>query len=215
MECKLKDYDVYLFDMDGTLVNSEPLKGKALALACADYGVNVDYNIYKDVMGESWSVVTGHFFTTAKIAPDLDEFNTHFRAHYEQLLSKHLELNIGAKAYIDSLKKAGKLCGIVSSAATWMVENILESLKLSTAFDIVITKEHVTKHKPDPEAYELALSKLSVSPSKTIIFEDSTAGVNAGKASGCDVIAIKHNFNGKNDFSGAVKVIDNYEEMFV
>lgn len=49
----MKDYDVYLFDMDGTLVNSEPLKGKALALACAEYGVNVDYSIYNDVMGEN------------------------------------------------------------------------------------------------------------------------------------------------------------------
>ncbi|MCR9698137.1 HAD family phosphatase, partial [Vibrio cholerae] len=48
-ESELKDYEVYLFDMDGTLVNSEPLKGKALALACSDYGAHVDHNIYKDV----------------------------------------------------------------------------------------------------------------------------------------------------------------------
>ncbi len=45
-ESELKDYEVYLFDMDGTLVNSEPLKGKALALACSDYGAHVDHNIY-------------------------------------------------------------------------------------------------------------------------------------------------------------------------
>lgn len=70
METVLKEYQVYLFDMDGTLVNSEPLKGKALALACGDYGSNVDFNLYKEVMGESWSVVTGHFFTHANISPN-------------------------------------------------------------------------------------------------------------------------------------------------
>ncbi|TMX31104.1 beta-phosphoglucomutase [Vibrio rotiferianus] len=215
MENILKDYQVYLFDMDGTLVNSEPLKGKALALACADYGSEVDFNIYKDVMGESWSVVTGHFFEAASINPMLEEFNSHFRTHYERLLSDNLELNTGAKEYIEQLNKTGKTCGVVSSAATWMVDNILETLNLTEAFEIVITQEHVTKHKPDPEAYNLALSQLNTSPESTLIFEDSTAGILAGKSSGCEVIAIKHEFNSKNDMSAASKVIEAYDEMLV
>lgn len=206
-------YEVYLFDMDGTLVNSEPLKGKALASACLDYGATVDHNIYKEVMGESWQVVTNHFFKHADIAPSLPEFNLAFRSHYEQMLDEQLELNDGAKAYLNSLKLAGKKCGVVSSAATWMVENILTSLKLEDTFDLVITQEHVAKHKPDPEAYNLALSGLNASPEQTIVFEDSAAGIQAGKASGCDVVAIQHEFNGKNDLSGTIKIINTYEEM--
>ncbi|KAB0303679.1 HAD family phosphatase [Vibrio fortis] len=213
MEATLKDYKVYLFDMDGTLVNSEPLKGKALAMACADYGSIVDHNIYKDVMGESWQVVTGHFFHHAQISPELTEFNRYFRAHYEELLRVSLELNSGAKEYVEALKKSGKTCGVVSSAATWMVENILASLELENLFDLVITQEHVTKHKPDPEAYVLALEKLNASPDQTVVFEDSNAGVLAGKASGCDVIAIEHDFNGKNDLSGAIANIQSYDEL--
>ena len=195
--------------------DSEPLKGKALALACADYGVLVDHNIYKDVMGESWQVVTSHFFAHARISPDLAEFNRYFRAHYEQMLNKELELHVGAKAYIEQLKQEGKKCAVVSSAATWMVENILTSLQLENAFDLVITQEHVTKHKPDPEAYILALAKLAASPEQTLVFEDSTAGIRAGKSSGCDVIADKHEFNGKNDLSGVLKVINTYDELFL
>lgn len=215
MENKLKDYEVYLFDLDGTLVNSEPLKGNALALACLDYGVRVDHNIYKDVMGESWQIVTNHFFTQACISPVLIEFNRCFRSHYEQLLSEKLELHVGAKAYIEQLKQAGKKCAVVSSAATWMVEKILTSLELENIFDLIITQEHVTKHKPDPEAYTLALENLAASPEQTIVFEDSTAGIHAGKSSGCDVIAIRHEFNSKNDLSAALKAINTYDEMLV
>lgn len=83
-------YEVYLFDMDGTLVKSEPLKGKALALACLDYGATVDHNIYKEVMGESWQVVTNCFFKHADIAPSLSEFNLAFRSHYEQMQVSNL-----------------------------------------------------------------------------------------------------------------------------
>jgi len=48
--------------MDGTLVNSEPLKALALSETCGFFGNKVDFNIYKDVMGESWSNVTNYFF---------------------------------------------------------------------------------------------------------------------------------------------------------
>lgn len=215
MKGVLKEYQAYLFDMDGTLVNSEPLKGKALALACGDYGSEVDCTIYKDFMGESWQKVTGHFFKHADISPELSEFNQHFRLYYERLLSENLELNEGAKAYIGHLNASGKQCAVVSSAATWMVENILNALALRDAFQVVITQEQVTKHKPDPEAYNLALAGLGVAPEQALIFEDSNAGVMAGKASGCDVIAVRHEFNGKNDLSGAVACIDSFEEMLV
>lgn len=209
----MKEYQAYLFDMDGTLVNSEPLKGMALARACNNYGGNVDADIYKDVMGESWSVVTGHFFRHAGINPELAEFNTYFRSHYEGLLANQLELNDGAKEYLLALKKQGKTCGVVSSAATWMVENVLHSLALNDLFDVVITQEHVTKHKPDPEAYFLALEYLNVDAQSTVIFEDSEAGVMAGVATGCDVIAIHHEFNGKNDLSRAIEQIDSYQQV--
>jgi len=211
----VKEYQAVLFDMDGTLVNSEPLKGLALSLACKDYGCDVDVNIYQEVMGENWSIVTDHFFKHGNISPDLTAFNQHFRGHYECLLAEDLNLNAGALEYIQHLKSSGKRCGVVSSAATWMVDNILGALNLSGLFDIIIAKEHVCKHKPDPEAYQLALAQLDIAAEDTLIFEDSSAGVEAGIASGCDVIAIAHNFNGQNDLSKALKVIASYDEMRV
>lgn len=211
----MNEYKAYLFDMDGTLVNSEPLKGKALALACRDYDADVDFNIYKDVMGESWAVVTGHFFKAANISPSVDEFNRYFRKHYEELLNVQLELTPKAAQYIDSLLSKGIRCGVVSSAATWMVDQILEQLGLQNKFDVVITQEHVTRHKPDPEAYNMAIAMLGLENANVLVFEDSTAGITAGIQSGCDVVAIRHEFNDQNDLSLAKLVIDDFGELLV
>ncbi|KDM93534.1 HAD family hydrolase [Photobacterium galatheae] len=209
----MKGYQAFLFDMDGTLVDSEPLKGLALALACQDFGASVEAVIYQGVMGENWQTVTGHFFRHAGISPDLDEFNQHFRTYYEALLTDRVSLNPGARDFIHALKAAGKQCAIVSSAATWMVEQILDDLQLNGLFDLVITQEHVSQHKPDPEAYVLALSRLNLSPHQALIFEDSEAGVIAGVKSGCEVIAFSHAFNGKNDLSQASRIISSYEDL--
>ncbi len=166
-------------------------------------------------MGESWQVVTGHFFENANIQPELAEFNTYFRAHYELLLNDRLELNPQALEYLAHLKARGKKCAVVSSAATWMVDNILSLLGLESTFDVVITQEHVTKHKPDPEAYHLAIKALSLAPEDILVFEDSTAGIKAGVSSGCDVVAVKHTFNEMNDLSLSKRAITSFDDMFV
>ncbi|MEZ9622313.1 HAD family hydrolase [Vibrio sp. 10N.222.55.A3] len=203
-------YDAFIFDMDGTLVNSEPLKGQALALTCKDYGSIVDHRIYQNVMGMKWENVVQYFFKVGEIEPERQEFNDKFKEHYQLLLSQRLSINKGVVGLLQQLKSSGKRCAVVTSAQQWMANQILEACKLEHLFDLVIAKEHVSMHKPDPEAYLLALSRLNVTASKTIIFEDSAPGLQAGLASGCEVIAFQHSFNINNDFSGALKIIDDF-----
>lgn len=209
----MKQYQAYLFDLDGTLVNSEPLKAKALALTCSGYDVTVDFQIYKEVMGQEWSHVINHFFQSAHISPNVDEFNQQFRDNYQELLATELQLTKGAREYIESLRHDGVKCAVVSSASMWMIDSILTQLGMTELFDVIVAKEDVTAHKPSPEAYNLAVSKLGVKPFQSLIFEDSTVGVKAGISSGNDVIALRHEFNLNHDLSSAVRIIDDFSEL--
>jgi HAD superfamily hydrolase (TIGR01509 family) len=202
-----------LFDLDGTLVVSEPLKAEALARACSDFGAHVDVFIYKEVMGENWRVVTRRFFKAAGIAPDENAFDLRFRLHYETLLQGDLILTPGVDVFLDHLRKSGTKCCVVSSGARWMVEQILKQTRLSGAFDLVITEEDVSQHKPDPEAYELALSMLGVTGGEAVVFEDSEPGLRAGADSGCDLIAVRHEFNENNELSLAKEVISDFSTL--
>jgi len=209
----LKKYKAYLFDMDGTLVGSEKLKGSAISQVCNLLGGEVDVNIYKEVMGESWEVVTNHFFEVAKISPNMDEFNNEFNRIYKRILHDGLKLTPNAKEFLFELAEKGKKIGVVSSATTWMVNQILEQFQLTELFDIMITKEDVTHHKPHPEAYLLALNELHLTSSEVLIFEDSNAGLLAAKGANCDAIAVEHEFNSNNDLSLAMKAIKDFSEV--
>ena len=209
----LNKYKAHLFDLDGTLVASEELKGKALAMACSKYMKHeqeLDFNIYRTVMGENWEIVINHFFSMAGISPQHSEFNNTFRSIYEKLLHDEAELTAYAKEYILSLKKENRKIGIVSSSATWMINQLLKQLDIASLFDVVIAREHVTKHKPDPEAYQLALSQLSMICEEVLIYEDSRVGLTAANAAGCDAIAVRHDFNIENDLSLAMNVITDF-----
>ena len=211
----MKNYSAYLFDLDGTLVDSEKLKGKALAETCSLFGAKVDVNIYKAVMGESWFHVTNHFFKIAQIEPDTDKFNTEFKEIYQELLRKKLTPNPNIVELLTKLKAKRKRIGVVSSASPWMVDQVLSQLKLAEFFDIVITNKQVTKHKPDPEAYLLALERLSLPGSEVLVFEDSKSGLIAARKANCDSVAFQHEFNINNDFSLAVQIISDFNEFLV
>jgi HAD superfamily hydrolase (TIGR01509 family) len=205
--------NAYLFDLDGTLAASEVLKARALARACTSYGAKADYVIYADVMGDDWPTVTGHFFKRYNLRPAFDEFNDRFRGFYLDLIEREISETQGAIQFVLETRNGGIKTGVVSSAATWMVEKVLAKLNLQNSFDVVITQEDVARHKPDPEAYLLALSQLRVSARDTLVFEDSSAGMKAAKAAGCHCVAIRHAFNRKHDFSGALRVIESFSEV--
>jgi len=203
----------YLFDLDGTLAASEALKARALAQACVSYGAEANHLIYADVMGEDWPTVTGYFFRTYSLSPAFDEFNDRFRGFYLDLIEAEVSATQGAIEFVLETRNSGIKIGLVSSAATWMVAKVLSKLDLQNAFDLVITREDVTRHKPDPEAYQLALSQLQVSAKETLVFEDSSAGLKAATAAGCRCIAVRHAFNEKHDFSGALREIESFSEV--
>jgi HAD superfamily hydrolase (TIGR01509 family) len=203
----------YLFDLDGTLAANEVLKGLALSHACASYGANADHAIYAEVMGQDWPTVTGHFFVTYGINPDAAEFNERFRAHYLHLIDAQIEETVGAKAFVLQSQARGVKLGLVSSAAAWMVEKIVKKLNFEGLFEFIITQKDVRHHKPHPEAYQLALTRLNLHPDEVLVFEDSHAGLQAAAAAGCQCIAIRHAFNVKHDLSQARQTIISFADI--
>lgn len=208
-----KKYKACLFDMDGTLVNSERLKGLALSETCKFFGGLAGVDVYKSVMGENWEKVRSHFFSEAGINPDTESFDQEFKLIYQELLNNELEPNSNVVQLLIELKRQDKKLGLVSSAAVWMVEQVLEQLNLAGFFDIVISKEQVTNHKPDPEAYVVALRNLGLQGKEVLVFEDSFAGVTAAYSANCDVVAFRHEFNVEHDFSKAIQIISDYNEF--
>lgn len=206
----MQNYEGYLFDMDGTLVNSEPLKAKALAMTCSEFNVKIKAEIYKEVMGQSWQAVLEYIFSHAKISKVPESFNPCFEKNYKTLLRAELKLNNGAKKLLNDVKKNEKKCALVTSASQWMVDTVLSLINLEDVFDVIITNEQVINLKPHPEAYQLALKKLAITSKQAIIFEDSRSGVIAAQASGCEVIGFLHNYNQKHNLAELVPCIDSF-----
>jgi HAD superfamily hydrolase (TIGR01509 family) len=201
-----------LFDLDGTLMMSEPMKARALAETCASFGASADADTYALVMGSDWPTVVGHFSRTYDFEPDLAEFDRRFRVAYDRLSADIVETP-GASRLLNDLAAQGVAVGVVSSAPLWSVRHLLNRLAFEGSFACVITRDDVVEHKPSPAPYLAGLAMLEQAAADVLVFEDSEAGLRSAEAAGCRAVAVRHAFNRMHDFSLAVREITDFTQI--
>ena len=101
----------------------------------------------------------------------------------------------GIREFLDFLKEEDKKLGIVTSLGRSRLDFYLKYLDLDAYFDVVVTRDDVKAHKPDPEPYRFALEQLGVQPERAIAFEDSVEGVTSAKDAGIFTVLIRPDFN--------------------
>jgi HAD superfamily hydrolase (TIGR01509 family) len=206
-----KRYGIY-FDLDGTLVENEPLKAKAFSRAIEQLGGKADPSIYKEVMGMSGLIIRKHFALKANIEVDLDEYYDLFKSIYDNLLQKDLTIKTGVVKFLAELKSKGIEMAVISGAYESSVKYIIETLSLGQYFNLILSGDDVQKKKPDPECYLVALDKLNLPKEQVIVFEDTEAGLTAAFNAGIKSIGVRHAYNQSHDFSNAVSEFESYQK---
>ena len=119
----------------------------------------------------------------------------------ELIETGQLPLRPGVHRMMKEAMEAGLKIAVCTTsnekAATAVKENMLSDIK----FDIVLAGDVVSKKKPDPEIYNLALSKLGLQPNEVVVFEDSRNGVLAAKAAGLNIVVTTNGYTEKEDLS--------------
>ncbi|EGY29487.1 haloacid dehalogenase protein [Candidatus Regiella insecticola 5.15] len=178
-----------LFDLDGTLVNTEWPNALAYTEAIRAFGGEIDPTIVRtQAVGLHWTQFLPKLLVIAGLEIDPQLVANRKRELYANYLN-NLELNYALLDLIKVLREHVKI-GLVTTASRQAVEAIDKVSGLFTLFNCVITGDDVAKAKPAPEAYQLAASKLGLSPSECLIFEDSSSGVASAEAFGAQTLKV-------------------------
>jgi HAD superfamily hydrolase (TIGR01509 family) len=203
----------FLFDLDGTLVDSERETAEAMARALERrHGVTIEQYDRDFIIGRSWIAI---YDSLVARYPQITWTRAEMIAHTAELRDEVIaELGItvlpGARdmlAWTTTYKR-----GLVTGSSRREVEQVLPHIG-SPAFDVIVAAEDVARSKPAPDGYLAALGALGLPPGEVLVVEDSEAGITAGLAAGCHVLAVRAgNFGGwKQDH--AHRVIDTLEQL--
>ncbi len=180
-----------LFDLDGTLVDTEPLKSLALVRACEAVDVAIPAEVLERLVGRAWQDVHRILDLARRPGWDLEAFLDAVMVETDGLLGEGWSIDPlpGAVELLRRLVADGVPVGVVTGSFRRELEAVVELLGLHDVLAVTLAAEDYTAGKPDPECYLAAASALAVPPSRCVVFEDSTPGIASGRAAGMAVVA--------------------------
>lgn len=176
-----------LFDMDGTLVDSDAIVDEAWRAWCARYGVDYD-ELIAVAHGVPSDQIARRFLPHASDVEIAEATRWSLDCEYERV--DGIVPTDGAHELLAAVAAAGVRWAIVTSADRRLARIRLDAAGIPLPA-VVVTCEDVPVGKPDPAGYRLAAAALGVDPAATLVVEDTAPGVAAGRAAGATVAALK------------------------
>jgi beta-phosphoglucomutase len=193
----IQDYQLFLFDFDGLLIDTERLHFASYAELCRRYGCEMNWD-FQRFCREAHGKATGIWEALSREFPDIFEKEPRKEVLYEEkkmlyveLLKKsRLELMEGAASLLTALAEIGTKRAVVTNSPRAHIEIIKESIPLLKSIPLWITREDYVNPKPSPEGYLKAIENLAVAGDKIIGFEDTLKGLQALLAAGVESILV-------------------------
>jgi HAD superfamily hydrolase (TIGR01509 family) len=178
-----------LFDMDGLLVDTEPLWFETEAEVMARLGAPWDKEDQERLLGGSMDNTVGYLLAKAtRPAPPAEVARWMTDGMLKRAAEGRIIIRPGARELLEAVAAAGVPHALVTGSQRPFTEAVLASTALS--FPVTVTGDDVTRTKPDPEPYRLAAKLLDADPEHCVALEDSPNGVASATGAGCRVVAV-------------------------
>lgn len=204
--------EAVIFDMDGVLIDSEPIHYEIEKQLFNTLGISVPeevHRLYLGAAGDFMYLDLKSRFDLSQSVNELLAFDDQFRCQYFKSLAL-LNLNDGVILLLNRLKSAGMKLAVATSSSPELVKILLDRSDLSPYFDAIVTTTEAGKSKPAPEVYLLAALKIGVSSDKCMVFEDSPNGISAAKSAGMYCIAVETESVGLDELAQADFTIQSF-----
>lgn len=206
----------FIFDMDGVLIDSQPVHYDADLETLAHFGVQLTRADVEPFAGTTNPVRFPVYQEAFQVQATPEEMMAYREVVVRRMfVESNAHAIKGTKELLENIHAAGYPVALASSTDPELIRWILETIKLLPYFDKIVSGEEVPKSKPEPDVFLEAARQLRAAPENCFLIEDSTNGIRAGKAAGMWVLAYKNPTSGEQDLSLADKVTDDFTKVNV
>jgi HAD superfamily hydrolase (TIGR01509 family) len=205
---------VVIFDMDGVLVDTEPIYMSSNRRLFSALGIDVSDSEYHTFVGTSaegmWSAIKErHGLNEPVETLILQEFDEHYRALSAM---ESLDPIPGVKKLLAALQGLSVRLALASSSSRRVVDLVLSRAGLSSFFETTVCGQDVSNGKPHPEIFLKAAQRLDISPTDCLVIEDSPRGIAGAASAGMRTVGFRNPNSGVQDLSRADLLIDSFSE---
>ncbi len=183
-------FDAVVFDLDGTLIDTESLCNDAGAEACANLGFPVSLEFFESLAGIDDRTRARLIEAEVGATVELQAFLAEWDRLCTERFAAGIPVKAGALELLKRLEAAGVPLALATSSRAGPAEEKLVAAGLRGHFRTVVTFDDVAAAKPAPDPYLLAAERLGVDPARCLAFEDSETGARSAQAAGLTVVQV-------------------------
>jgi len=205
-----------LFDMDGTVLDSEGLFEKAQILLLKEYNIFINKKQLEEFKGMSYKYFYPKFMKKFSLSENAESLRLKLRTYLHNIMEGNLKfINGFENFYKSSIQNTNLKIGLVTNTTRLTYQKIQKYINIDDYFNFVLTVTEASKPKPSPEPYLQAMESLSLSANQTLIIEDSKTGLLSGIQSKANVIGITTSLtkNQINNIDKNIIVANSYNEI--
>jgi pseudouridine-5'-monophosphatase len=189
-----------IFDLDGLMVNTEPISRQAWNTFLQPYGPPITDEMQAQIIGLRGDVSAGKMRDWYNLPFEIDEILARRRVIYDQLMGDGVPTMPGLHELHDEIARRGMRWGVGTSSPRHHAEKVLKLLGLAEKCSAISGGDEVAHGKPAPDIYQLTLRRMDVRPEQCLALEDSGPGSRAAVAAGMRTIAVPHGETQGSDF---------------
>jgi putative hydrolase of the HAD superfamily len=198
-----------IFDLDGTIIDSEGASVQAILDCTTKWGVPVTKQEAGIVVGQKWEVAFDQLFAHHDMPVTRDEASAQIVNRFKEIVRKELGVVPGVVEAIRDFSANFRLA-LVSGSHRDDVLWALRKLGVEPHFEVIFGAQDYSRSKPAPDGFRKALDRMQIKPSEALIFEDSVAGLASAEAAGVKAVAITCTNHFGHDQSKAHASIENF-----
>jgi beta-phosphoglucomutase len=204
-----------IFDMDGVIVDTEPVHRYAYFQHFAELDIPVTEAMFTSFTGNSTRNVFQNLKTLFNLEQDVEDLIQRKRTIFNEAFDTKADLELleGVENLIKQFHQKGMQLILASSASKVTIERVFNRFKLHQYFTHIVSGEDFPKSKPDPAIFEHAASLSIAFKQNCIVIEDSTNGVKAAKAAGIYCVGYNSIHSKLQDLSAADVIINHFNEL--
>ncbi len=201
-----------VFDLDGLLFDTEALFFRAASEMLRDRGKVFTVEIMRAMIGRQPAEAGRALQTMSGLDDPPEALMAEAKRRFEGLIDTAVHPMPGLFALLAHLEKLGLPLAVGTSSGRAYAERLLRNHRLRDRFAVVLCREDVSRHKPDPEIYRTASERLGFEPASVLVLEDTPTGLAAAKAAGTFAVGVPHDHSPASDLAGADLIVSSLDD---
>ena len=186
----LSPFDAVIFDMDGTLLDTEAVFKTIVYEVCSELGFEMTDDVHSSIVGGSHERTQQLLIESYGVTFPYTLFDERCRIIMRERSHAGVPVKPGAREFVTALRENNVPTAVATSSRNPHAQHHLGAAGLLDLFDTIVTRDDVVNPKPHPEPYLTAAGRLGIEPTRCLALEDSHAGVRAAHAAGMQTIMV-------------------------